>query len=158
MLVVILLLASSPALAASTGSSGLPIPRFVSLKPAEVNVRTGPGTRYPIAWVYRREGMPVEIVEEFDLWRKIRDIDGTTGWVHKTMLDGRRNAMINTKSAYTVRAEPKEKGRPLFKVEKMVIVRIVDCEVEWCRIQAEGRKGWVEKKALYGVYPNELID
>src|SRR5258706_546116 len=90
--VLITLLFCSAANAAS-----LPLPRFVSLKSEEANVRTGPGTRYPIQWVYHRAGMPVEIVEEYDLWRKIRDVEGTTGWVHKTMLAGNRTALIKGK-------------------------------------------------------------
>src|SRR5581483_9127238 len=88
---------------AINNTSGLPVPRFVSLKPEEANARTGPGTRYPIAWVYRRPGLPVEVIEEYDLWRKIRDIDGATGWVHKSMLDGRRTVMIKSKEACILR-------------------------------------------------------
>lgn len=142
----------------AANNSGLPIPRWVALKPAEVNMRTGPGTRYPIQFVYRREGMPVEIVEEFDLWRKIRDMDGATGWVHKTMLDGRRNAVIRSKDDRILRAGPEAKARPLLKVEPTVIVRLIECEKTWCRIQVSGRKGWIEKKYLYGVYPEETFD
>lgn len=149
-------LAAFPVLAANT--SGLPVPRWVSLKPDEVNVRTGPGTRYPIQFVYRREGMPVEIVEEYDLWRKIKDIDGAAGWVHKTMLDGHRNAIIKAKDDRILRAEPEAKARPLIKVEPQVIAKLVECEKDWCRIQVSGRKGWIEKKYLFGVYAEEVFD
>lgn len=145
-----------PALAANT--SGLPIPRFVSLKPSEVNVRTGPGTRYPIQWVYRREGMPVEIIEEFDLWRKIRDVEGTAGWVHKTMLDGKRSVIIKSKDARTLRSTPAANARPVLKAEPMVTARLVECEKDWCRLQVSGRKGWLEKKYLWGIYADEIID
>lgn len=138
--------------------SGLPTPRFVSLKAAEANVRTGPGLRYPIQWVYRREGMPVEVIEEFEHWRKIRDIDGTTGWVHKTMLEGSRHVMIQGKEARVVRSEPSEKGRPLLKAEPLVVAPVAECEKNWCRVQLSGRKGWIEKKYLFGVYPDEVID
>ncbi len=147
---------AAPALAANT--SGLPIPRWVSLKTAEANVRTGPGTRYPIQWVYRREGMPVEVIEEFDIWRKIRDAEGTTGWVHKTMLDGKRNAVIHSKDDAILRAEPVAKARPLLKIEPQVIAKLIECEKDWCRIQVSGRKGWVEKKYLFGVYKEEIFD
>ena len=88
----------------------------------------------------------------------MRDMDGSTGWVHKTMLEGKRSAMINSKDARTLRAEPSAKGRPLFKAEPTVIARLVECEKEWCRIQISGRKGWLEKKYLFGVYPNEVIE
>src|SRR5438067_115081 len=94
------------AASAAAHGSGLPVPRFVSLKADETNVRTGPGTRYPISWVYHRQGMPVEVIEEFDVWRKIRDSEGTTGWVHRTMLDGKRSVMIKSKEPCVMRAEP----------------------------------------------------
>lgn len=145
-----------PALAANT--SGLPVPRFVSLKSDETNVRTGPGTRYPIAWVYRRSGMPVEVIEEYDLWRKIRDVEGTTGWVHKGMLEGQRNVVIKGGEARIVKSEPGEDARSVLKAAPMVTARLVECEPEWCRIQLSGRKGWIEKKYLWGVYANEVFE
>jgi SH3-like domain-containing protein len=153
-------LLATPAQAATTNinNSGLPIPRFVALKAEETNIRTGPGTRYPIQWVYHREGLPVEVVEEFEHWRKIRDMEGTAGWVHKTMIAGARNALIKAKSARIVRAEPSAKGRPLLKVEPAVIAKLAECEKDWCRIQITGRKGWIEKKYLFGVYPEEIFD
>jgi SH3-like domain-containing protein len=147
-----------PLPAGAAGTSGLPIPRFVSLKAEEVNVRTGPGTRYPIQWIYRRQGMPVEVVEEFDYWRKIRDIEGTSGWVHKSMLDGRRHALVKGKEARTVRLAPEAAAKPLLKVEPMVTARLVECTKDWCRLQISGRKGWMEKKHLWGVYAGELLD
>lgn len=138
--------------------SGLPVPRFVSLKSGEVNVRTGPGTRYPIQWVYRREGWPVEIVEEFDQWRKIRDIEGSAGWVHKTMLDGRRNALIRGKEERILRSEPEESSRPVLKAKPMVLVRVVECGAQWCRVQAQSRKAWLRKTYLWGIYPQEILE
>lgn len=155
-LFLMLMLVSFSAEAANT--SGLPIPRFVSLKNAETNVRTGPGQRYPIAWVYRREDMPVEVIEEFDLWRKIRDVEGTTGWVHKAMLDGKRNALLKSKEAHSIRLAPEAKAKAILKAEPMVIVRLVECDKEWCRVQISGRKGWIEKKYLWGVYKEEVFD
>src|SRR5215216_2043872 len=79
--------------------SGLPLPRFASLRSDEVNARTGPGTRYPVDWVFRRKGMPVEIVAEFENWRKVRDWQGASGWVHQSLLTGKRGFLISTKSA-----------------------------------------------------------
>lgn len=148
----------APSFAAPVASSGLPIPRFVSLRSSEVNVRTGPGTRYPISWVYRKAGMPVEVVEEFDYWRKIRDSEGTTGWVHKTMLEGKRNLMIKGKKAQIVRTDADEKSKPLLKAEPMVVGKLVECEKDWCRLQIDGRKGWLPKSTLWGVYANEVIE
>jgi SH3-like domain-containing protein len=158
LIIIIFCLQPLASLAAETGGTGLPIPRFVALRPNEVNVRTGPGTRYPIAWVYHRAGMPVEVIEEFDVWRKIRDVDGTTGWVHKTMLEGKRNAIIKGKKPQLVRIDHEADSKPLLKVEPMVIVRLVECNKTWCRIQVDGRKGWLEKNVIWGVYPDELME
>lgn len=158
LLIATLLVSTTAHATDPTANSGLPIPRFVSLKPEEVNVRTGPGTRYPIAWVYRRQGMPVEVVEEYDLWRKIRDAEGTTGWVHKTMLAGTRNAVIKGKEPRIVRIDPDAGAKPMLKAAPMVIAKLMECQPEWCRIQVSGRKGWIEKKFLWGVYTNEVFD
>ena len=153
-----ILLFGQPSALMAANTSGLPVPRFVTLKTDDVNVRTGPGTRYPIQWVYRRAGMPVEVIEEYDLWRKIRDIEGTTGWVHKTMLDGKRNVTIARKEALVVKIEPEQDAKPILKAEPMVTARLMECQPEWCRIQISGRKGWVEKKHLWGIYPNEVFE
>ncbi len=142
----------------ATSSSGLPVPRFVSLKSDEVNVRTGPGTRYPISWIYRRAEMPVEVIDEFDMWRKIRDIDGTTGWLHKTMLDGKRNAIVKGKKPQLVRIDHEDNAKPVLKVEPTVIVRLLECNKKWCRIQVSGHKGWIAKNLLWGVYPDEILE
>lgn len=139
-------------------NSGLEIPRFVTLRSDEVNVRTGPGTRYPIQWVYRRAGMPVEVVEEYDLWRKIRDVEGTTGWVHKSLLDGRRNVMVKAKEPQLVRVDPASEAKPILKAASMVVGRLIECTPDWCRMQVSGRKGWIEKQYLWGVYPQEVFD
>ena len=153
-----ILIAAQPTLLLAAHGSGLPVPRFVTLKNDEVNVRTGPGTRYPIQWVYRRAGMPVEVIEEYDLWRKIRDVEGTTGWVHKTMLDGKRAVMIKGKEAQIMRLEPEASGKPLLKTEPMVTARLMECQPDWCRIQVSGKKGWMEKKHLWGVDPKETFE
>jgi SH3-like domain-containing protein len=144
--------------ASASGNSGLPVPRFVSLKSSETNVRTGPGTRYPIAWVYRRAGMPVEVVEEYDLWRKIRDVEGTTGWVHKSMLDGKRAVMIKGKEPRVLKLDPEVKAKSVLKAEPLVSGRLMECQVEWCRIQLSGHKGWIEKQYLWGVYDDEVFE
>ena len=102
--------------------------------------------------------MPVEVIEEYDVWRKIRDVEGTAGWVHKTMLDGKRNIMIKGKEPRIVRTEPEAKAKPLLKAEPLVTARLVECQLKWCRIQISGRKGWIEKQYLWGVYPNEIIE
>jgi SH3-like domain-containing protein len=147
-----------PALAGEGTNSGLPIPRFVALKNDETNIRTGPGTRYPIQWIYRRAGMPVEVIEEFDLWRKVRDMDGTSGWVHKTMVIGKRSVLIKGNETRVVRIDADARAKPILKLEPAVIASLLECAKDWCRIQISGRKGWIEKQYLWGVYKDEVFD
>lgn len=144
--------------ASAANTSGLPLPRFVSLKSEEVNVRTGPGTRYPIQWVYHRAGMPVEVIEEYDVWRKIRDVEGTTGWVHKNLLDGKRMVMVKGSEPHVIKNDPEADAKNILKAEPMVTARLMECDPDWCRIQISGRKGWIEKKYLWGVYPGDIIE
>ena len=106
--------------------SGLPVPRFVSLKSAEVNMRVGPGERYPIRWVYQRASYPVEIIEEFAHWRKVRDFEGTSGWVHKNLLTGSRSALVLDKrqNLYVV---PDATSRVIMRAEAMVVGKVMQC-------------------------------
>lgn len=134
--------------------SGLPIPRFVALKSDDVNVRTGPGERYPISWVYKRDHFPVEIIEEFDHWRKIRDMDGAEGWVHKNLLEGRRSAIVRGE-VRVIRRAPDDKAAPLIRAEAGVIGKLLECKEHWCRIQIESRKGWIRKTHMFGAYAKE---
>jgi SH3-like domain-containing protein len=157
-LILLALLSLAPYPSQAAGGSGLPLPRFVSLKNPETNIRTGPGTRYPIQWVYRREGLPVEVVEEFDLWRKIRDAEGATGWVHRAMVDGKRHAMILGKTPQLVRLAAEKDAKPLLKAEPGVIAKLIECEPRWCKVQLSGRKGWIEKSSLWGAYQDEVFD
>src|ERR1700735_4108109 len=140
--IVLLLLGAMPAMADEEDATGLPVPRFVSLQSSDVNMRVGPGTRYSINWVYKREGLPVEIIQEFDQWREIRDSEGTVGWVHKQMLQGKRTGLI-TGGIGVLRRAPEEHGGPLLRADPGVIGRLLECEKDWCRIQIAGRKGWI---------------
>jgi len=140
-----------------TNPSGLPIPRFVSLKSDEVNARSGPGMRYPIQWVYRKENLPVEVIEEFDHWRKIRDFNGETGWVHKGMTDGRRYAIVR-EDVVVLRDDPKLDSAPMVRVSQGVVARLLACEAEWCRLQVAGHKGWTKKDSIWGIYKDEKFD
>lgn len=134
--------------------SGLPLPRFVSLVSNEVNMRTGPGLKYPITWVLVRENLPVEIIREFDTWREIRTIDGDEGWVHQSLLSGKRTAIV---SPYTRRiyVDPSENSRPLAEVQPGVIVDLDECEAEWCKVDILNYDGWMHKDALWGAYMHE---
>lgn len=139
-------------------SSGLSLPRFVSLASDEVRARTGPGLRYPVDWLYQQEGLPVEIVKEFENWRKVLDIDGQGGWVHKTLLSGRRTALINSASAVIMRESPMSDSKGVAFLEPELIVEIERCLDEWCRVRKADFSGWVERNFLWGIYEDEKIN
>src|SRR5690625_4319845 len=139
------------------GRSGLPVPRFVSLRANEVNLRAGPGFRYPIEWVYRRSGQPVEVVDEYETWRRIRDWEGTLGWVHQSMLQSRRNVRVVAEDQL-LRNEPKSDARPVARVEAGAIGAARSCGSDWCEIDFSGLTGWLPRDTFYGIYPDETLD
>ena len=136
--------------------SGLPVPRFVSLKSSEVNWRVGPGTRYPIAWVYKRKDWPVEIIEEFGHWRKIRDMEGTEGWVHKGLLSGTRYALtIGDQRPFYI--APDARSAVVMVTQEHVSGRVEQCSERWCQLVIRDRKGWIRRDHIWGVYSDEVI-
>ncbi len=143
--------------APAAADSGLPVPRFVSLRSGEINLRTGPGTGYPVDWVYTRRGMPVEVIAEFETWRRIRDWQGTLGWVHQSMLDGRRTALV-VGEVQTLRRRPAPDAPAVARVEPGVVGELLECEVRWCRIEVKGYRGWLLRDQFWGAYPAETID
>lgn len=153
-----LILAAAWALAgAGGGDNALPLPRFVSLHAPKANVRTGPGVRYPVDWVLVRKGMPVEIVAEFEHWRKIRDWQGTEGWVHQSMLSGSRTAVIMTE-VRALRRSADPQAPVIARLEPGVIGRVLSCEGTWCRLDAAGFKGWIPRGEIWGVSADEKLD
>jgi SH3-like domain-containing protein len=153
--VLLALAASLPALA-QTQRETLPIPRFVTLRSEEVNLRAGPGVRYPVEWVFVRRQMPVEILQEFENWRRIRDRDGTEGWVHQSMLTGRRAAIV-AGDMRNLRRRPEADAPVVARVESGVIGALLECKDAWCRLEAGGFRGWLPREEIWGVYPNEAI-
>jgi SH3-like domain-containing protein len=137
--------------------SGLPIPRFASLRSDEVNVRTRPGTRYPVDWVFKRKSMPVEIVAEYDNWRKIRDWQGASGWVHQSLLTGKRSFLIAGKAA-SLHKTPSASAEVVAKLEPEVLGEIRSCSGDWCRVKTSVISGWIERTDLWGVYKSEPIN
>lgn len=138
------------------GKSGLPLPRYVSLAKSRVNLRKGPGLRYPIEWVYRRDSLPVEIIAEFDTWRQIRDWEGTVGWVHRNMLRGKRSVMIKDETKI-LRENPEEDAPALLQAEAGVIGQLVTCAGAWCQVEIAGQRGWLRSQDFFGAYPDEDI-
>ncbi len=146
------LLFVSPPLQGADGD--LPLPRFVSLGADEVNLRTGPGLRYPVAWVFVREAMPVEIVAEFEQWRRVRDFEGAEGWVHKAMLSGKRTVLV-LGDGRALHARPDPSSRALAHAEARVQGRLHDCRGAWCEVTLHSYRGWMRRAFLWGVYPEE---
>ena len=138
--------------------TGLALPRFAALRADEVNLRAGPGDRYPIEWLYKRRGMPVEIEREFEVWRLVTVPDGTKGWVHSATLMGRRDFIIRDKER-TLRAGPVDTARAVAVLKPGVVGRIRSCaaDASWCKVQVGGYRGWLPRDAFWGALPNEAI-
>lgn len=136
--------------------SGLPVPRFGSVRSGRAFVRAGPGKEYPVQWVLVRSGLPVEILYEWNIWRKIRTSDGSEGWVDRAMLSTERTLQIvgETRTLY---ARPDLSAPPVWRAEPGVTARITMCERRWCRIEAEGRSGYLLREQAFGTYPDEPV-
>ena len=145
---------------ADEGETGLTIPRFVYIRSNHINDRSGPGARYPIEWVYMQKTAPVEIIAEFELWRKIKDWQGSESWVHKSMLSGKRSVKVITPGENNVYAKDDFKAKIIAKVEDEVVGEIEKCPVNnsFCKIKFASITGWVPRQNLYGIYPEEIID
>lgn len=139
-------------------STAYPIPRFVSLGSSKVNVRTGPGAKYPIKWVYRQKFLPIEVILEFDAWRKIRDQDGAIGWVHGSLISGRRFGVVQGESLASVFSKPQLNSGVRLRLEPGVRLGLDECHNNWCKVKVAETRGWVLKNLIWGVYPNEKFN
>jgi SH3-like domain-containing protein len=145
--------------------SGLPLPRFVSLKSDKINLRAGPGTEYPISWVYRRAGLPVEVIKEFEGWRQVRDAEGVTGWVLQTFLSRRRTSLVAPwdlkpdapPPQIPIRSDDSERAREVAILEAGVIADVHACDGVWCEVSVDAYRGFIEQKKLWGVYEGEVL-
>jgi SH3-like domain-containing protein len=145
----------------TTGTvTGLPLPRFVSLKPNDTPMRQGPGKDHAITWVYKRAGLPVEVTAEFFNWRRVRDVDGTEGWIFHARLSGKRNAMVSSRD---------NGAEPLFdrasldsavvaRLENGVQAEVTSCDGRWCRLSGDSFDGYMMQDRLWGVYMGEVYE
>ncbi|WP_376988972.1 SH3 domain-containing protein [Bosea sp. R86505] len=143
--------------------TGLPVPRYVSLKTDRVNLREGPSKEHRTRWVYQRAGLPVEIVAEFETWRRVRDADGSEGWVLHSLLSGRRTALVAPWSkakgeTFPLLREAGEGAAVVALLEPGVIANVASCAGSWCRVSIGGTEGYLRQDRLWGVYPNEKVD
>lgn len=137
--------------------TNLPLPRFVSMKASEGNVRRGPSLTHRIDWVFKRRDMPLEITAEHGHWRRVRDRDGAGGWVHYTLLSGVRTAIVE-QDMLDILAKPEPGAMVAAQLESGVIARLEECALDWCEISAAGYDGWAPKTALWGVGPDEMFE
>lgn len=146
----------------SRGASGLPLPRFVSLKSGRVNLRIGPGLNYAVDWMYLKSGLPMEVIQEYDNWRRVRDADGTEGWINQSLLSGKRTAIVapwqrGKQARVPMHAQTGGTGRLVATLEPGVIGSIRTCNGEWCEMEIGGHRGWVEQSQIWGAYPGETV-
>jgi SH3-like domain-containing protein len=139
--------------------TGLPLPRFAALRSDQVNLRAGPGTRYPIEWTFQRRDWPVEILREHDVWRRIRDADGTEGWVHVSTLTARRNFLVRGGEERLLRRGPDAEAAPVARLRPGVVGRLRRCEADsaWCEGQVGNHRGWIRRAEIWGVWPGEEV-
>ncbi len=141
--------------------TGLPLPRYASLKTDRVNLREGPSKDHPTTWVFERAGLPVEITAEFATWRKVRDSEGAEGRVLHTLLSGRRTGLVGPGKkdvAFDVTSGPSAHSDVVARVQAGVIVNIRRCDGVWCQVYGDGYKGYVPQTDLWGAYPGEKIE
>ncbi|MEJ8572745.1 SH3 domain-containing protein [Microbaculum marinum] len=153
--------AGQSAPAVRTGPSGLPLPRFVSLKSDRINVRAGPGEDHRVSWIFAKAGLPVEIIAEYDNWRRIRDSEGAEGWVFHSLLSGRRTALVapwSEEKTLDMFRNPDRDERVAARLEPGVLVNLEKCDGSWCRVTVSDVNGWMPQDQLWGVYPKEIVN
>ncbi len=151
---------AKPAIPADQGTvTGLHLPRYASLKTSDVNMRTGPGSRYPVTWTYKRFELPVRIEREFDVWRLVEDMDGIKGWVHQATLTGRRTFVITGTDARTMRAEASDSAAAIAILKPGVVgrVRACDASAAWCQVQVGDYRGWLARADFWGTDAGEAV-
>ncbi|WP_303812500.1 SH3 domain-containing protein [Sandarakinorhabdus limnophila] len=139
------------------GTTDLQKPRFVSIKGGSAMMRSGPGERFPILWEYKRPGLPMEILKEYEIWRQVRDPDGTIGWMNKALLTGQRTGMVRGQSRLLYVA-PDMKSRIAWRIAPGAVVNITLCEDIWCRVSKDGKSGYILRGQMWGTYAREKIE
>jgi SH3-like domain-containing protein len=160
-LAALAMLVSLPQPSAFAGEVGpvtnLPLPRFVSMKASEGNVRRGPSLTHRIDWVFQRRDMPLQITAEHGHWRRVEDRDGMGGWVHYSLLSGVRTVLVE-QDMLNLHVRPDPNAPVSAALELGVVARLGDCDLEWCELRTGGFKGWAPKSRIWGVAPNETRD
>jgi SH3-like domain-containing protein len=141
---------------AQKAKKGKLVQRYASLRANDVNVRAGPGVRYPVKWKFVQRHTPVEVIAQYDTWRKIRDWEGGEGWVHRVMISTKRSLLLKG-DGQTMRRRPSEGAPAVARLASNMIVLAQKCDMEWCLVSARGHEGWIRREGLWGLYPKERI-
>ena len=161
---VVALIGTEPA--AADDLPGVTMPKFFSLKSNPVNLRKGPGLQYPKVWIFRREGLPVEVLRVHERWREVRDSDGATGWILKTLISRRRTALVtpwllkekgDTRELTAMRRQARLRARLVAQLEPGTLVNLKSCDGRWCHVSVDTFRGYVEQVRLWGIYPKEVL-
>jgi SH3-like domain-containing protein len=136
--------------------TNLPVPRYVTLKTNEGNARRGPGLSHRVDWVFTRAGLPLRVTAEYENWRRVEDAEGVGGWVHYTLLSGTRSVLV-TQDMAEFHSDPDAGSMVVVQAEQGVVGKLLECDPDWCRVGLDGYKGWVQKSAIWGVDPGELV-
>lgn len=155
--IMLMWLAGVSLVQAQESLDNLPLPRWASVAAAEANLRTGPGKRYPIDWVLKKKNLPVEITREFENWRMVREPDGATGWLHRSMLTSVRYVMVQDDEK-TLHVNPSDQSPVVARIRKGVLTRVKTCRKGWCRVTVENFDGWISKDDMWGIYPEETLE
>lgn len=139
-------------------ATGLPLPRFVSLRGETVNFRAGPGSQYPIEWVYQRRDLPVEIEREFENWRLVEDYQGSKGWVHQATLASRRTGVI-VGNERVLRSDSRDDAAAVARLKPGVVLRLRACAAgsDWCQASIQDYRGWIRRSDVWGLLPGEDV-
>ena len=141
----------------SIRGTNLEIPRFVTLQASRANMRAGPGKDYPIKWQYRRVGLPLKVVGEFEIWRKVEDHEGETGWMNVNMLTILRMGLILDTTA-PIHSDDSDSSPVIAVAEHGVILELKSCGDDWCKVAGEGVQGWIRRSSIWGLLEGEALD
>ena len=138
--------------------TGLEIPRYVSLKSNDANIRVGPSKNYPIEIKYIKKNYPLKVLEEYEEWRKVEDFKNNIGWIHKSLISGTRTGIILSSDNKAIRLLNTLNGNVIGEIGEGNIVYLEKCKIDLCLVVAENFKGWMNKKYIWGVRKNEIIN
>ncbi|MFT5703635.1 MAG: SH3-like domain-containing protein [Rickettsiales bacterium] len=130
---------------------------FVSLRASETNVRAGPGSKYSIKFTFKLRGIPVKVVSEYDNWNEVEDYEGGTGWIIQSLVTKKRTIIVKTaKSFINLYSKPSTKSKVLLRLENNVVADLFKCNINYCIIKIDGKKGWITKKEIWGIDENDM--